>query len=163
MVTHGYSSVNSNLLQQWNPPLETVQFMVLLTHVADLCIPVAYTICFVLFSEVFPPSILNFENQTAYHQISTELFCNVSAHPMPSQVQWFRGSQPLRNQIEVMDRLLPSACKTRSPGFYRVNGVVGKLIICKPADTLHTGFYTCKAANRKGESNATAFLNVLGK
>lgn len=137
--------------------------MVLLTHVADLCIPVAYTICFVLFSEVFPPSILNFENQTAYHQISIELFCNVSAHPMPSQVQWFRGSQPLRNQIEVMDRLLPSACKTRSPGFYRVNGVVGKLIICKPADTLHTGFYTCKAANRKGESNATAFLNVLGK
>ncbi|RMX55640.1 hypothetical protein pdam_00001669 [Pocillopora damicornis] len=112
-------------------------------------------------NKVFPPSILNFENQTAYHQISSELFCNVSAHPMPSQVQWFRGSQPLRNQIEVMDRLLPSACKTRSPGFYRVNGVVGKLIICKPADTLHTGFYTCKAANRKGESNATAFLNVL--
>ncbi|PFX14424.1 Fibroblast growth factor receptor 1 [Stylophora pistillata] len=112
-------------------------------------------------NKVFPPTILNFKNQTAYNQISTELFCNISAHPMPSQVHWFKAGLPLEDQIEYLNRLLSSGCETHSPGFYRINGVVGKLIICKPADLLHTGFYTCNVANRKGEINATAFLNVL--
>ena len=114
-----------------------------------------------LFSEVFPPVILNFENQTVYNQAAVELYCNISAHPTQS-VQWFKDSYSLEDKIKDLDRPLP--CHTSlKQGYYRVKNVVGKLIICSPVDASHTGFYTCSAANRKGKSNATAFLDVLGK
>ena len=47
--------------------------------------------------------------------------------------------------------------------FYRVKRDVGRLRICYPENDRHTGFYTCLATNSRGKSNATAFLDVLGK
>lgn len=62
-----------------------------------------------------------------------------------------------------MDRLLFLVCKICFFGFYWVNGVVGKFIICKFVDIFYIGFYICKVVNRKGESNVIVFFNVLGK
>ena len=111
-------------------------------------------------SGVFPPSILYFHDQRVYDQDAVDLFCNISAHPAPT-VQWYKGNSTLEGKIEELDRWV--SCDRLVQAFYRVKGDVGKLRICDPRNVPHTGFYTCVAVNRRGESNATAFLDVLGK
>ena len=96
-----------------------------------------------------------------YHQTTVELYCNISAHPVPT-VQWYKDNDSIESKVVVLRRWL-SCDRALLRGFYRVRGDVGRLIICKPLHADHTGFYTCSAANRKGKSNATAFLDVLGK
>jgi len=54
-------------------------------------------------------------------------------------------------------------CDHLVTAFYRVKSDAGRLRICDPQNVPHTGFYTCVATNRRGERNATAFLNVQGK
>ena len=56
-------------------------------------------------------------------------------------------------------------CEDRKllPGFYQVKNDAEELVICSPSHDDQTGFYTCEASNREGTSNATAYLNVLGK
>ncbi|KAJ7377511.1 hypothetical protein OS493_028494 [Desmophyllum pertusum] len=110
-------------------------------------------------NKVFSPNILNFDKQTVYHQTTVELYCNISAHPVPT-VQWYKDNDSIESKVVVLRRWL-SCDKALLRGFYRVRGDVGRLIICKPLHADHTGFYTCSAANRKGKSNATAFLDVL--
>ena len=118
------------------------------------------TLILFFFPEVFPPSILQFKNQSVYRRTIVTLYCNISANPAPS-VKWYKGSQSLEGKIEELNRFL--SCGSLVQDFYRVKGEAGELVICKPENALHTGFYTCIAANRRGKSNATAFLDVLGK
>ena len=119
-----------------------------------------YTLILFFFPEVFPPSILQFKNQSAYRRAIVILYCNISANPAPS-VKWYKGSQSLAGEIEELNRFV--SCASLVQDFYRVKGEAGRLVICKPESAHHTGFYTCIAANRRGKSNATAFLDVLGK
>jgi len=113
-----------------------------------------------LLSGVFPPSIRYFHNQTVYDQDTVDLFCNFSGHPTPT-VQWYNGNSSLEGKINELDRWVP--CDYLVQSFYRVKSDAGILRICGPQNALHTGFYTCVAANGRGERNATAFLDVLGK
>ena len=115
---------------------------------------------FSLLSGVFPPSILYFDDQSVYDQDAVDLFCNISAHPAPT-VQWYKDNSSLEGKIEELDRWGP--CNSLFEGFTRVKSDAGRLRICNPQNADHTGSYTCVAANRRGESNATAFLDVLGK
>ncbi|XP_078371749.1 fibroblast growth factor receptor 4-like [Oculina patagonica] len=108
--------------------------------------------------KVFPPSILAFHNQTVYRKTVANLHCEISANPVPS-VQWYKDNHSLEGEIGELHRLV--SCDSLVQGFYRVKSEVGRLVICKPENALHTGFYTCIAANRRGETNATAFLDVL--
>lgn len=109
-------------------------------------------------NRVFPPRILYFHNQTVYNQEAVDLLCNISAHPAPA-LQWYKGNSSLEGKIEELEKWV--SCDRLVRAFYRAQSDVGKLRICKPQNALHTGYYTCIAANRRGESNATAFLNVL--
>ena len=101
-----------------------------------------------------------FHNQTVYDQEAVDLFCNTSAHPAPT-LQWYKGSSSLEGKIEELNEWV--SCNRLVRAFYRVQSDVGRLRICNPQNALHTGYYTCVAANNRGESNATAFLDVLGK
>lgn len=114
------------------------------------------------FTEVFPPTILGFKNQTVYRQTTVNLNCEITAHPTP-KVEWLKNHLSLEDEIKVLPTL--ESCSKLVQGFYRVNDNkhVGLLVICYPSHARQTGFYTCQAENRKGKSNATAFLNVLGK
>jgi len=115
---------------------------------------------FTVISGVFPPSILYFHDQRVYDQDAVDLFCNISAHPVPS-VRWYKDNSSLEGNIEELHRW--RSCEGLVRAFYRVKIDVGRLRICKPENALNTGFYTCVAVNRRGESNATAFLDVQGK
>ena len=95
-----------------------------------------------------------------YDKGAVDLFCNISAHPAPT-VRWYKDNSSLEGKIEELDRWMP--CEGLVQAFYRVKSDVGRLLICKPENDRYTGFYTCVAANRRGESNATAFLDVLGE
>ena len=72
-----------------------------------------------------------------------------------------KGDFSLEGTIEELDRFV--SCDSLVQNVYRVKSEVGWLVICKPENDLHTGFYTCVAANRRGKTNATAFLDVLRK
>lgn len=109
---------------------------------------------------MFPPSILAFLNQTVYGKTVANLYCEISANPVPT-VQWYKDNHSLEGEVKELDRLV--SCDSLVQDFYRVKSEVGRLVICKPENALHTGFYTCIAANRRGKANATAFLDVLGK
>lgn len=111
-------------------------------------------------SGVFPPRILYFHNKKIYDQEAVDLFCNISAHPSPT-VEWYKGDSSLEGEIEELDRWV--SCGRLLGAFYRVKSDVRRLRICNPQNAPHTGYYTCIAANRRGKSNATAFLDVLGK
>lgn len=115
------------------------------------------------FTESYSPTILYFNNETAYHQARVELFCNVSGYPLP-RINWFKDNEPLGKRIEEKNGL--ESCEGSLEGpMYQVNDPlnVGLLVICRPSHALHTGFYTCQASNQAGVTKATAFLNVLGK
>jgi len=115
---------------------------------------------FIKISKVFPPTILGFKNQTVYRQTTVNLNCEITAHPTP-KVKWLKNHLSLEDEIKVLPTL--ESCSKLVQGFYRVNDNkhVGLLVICYPSHARQTGFYTCQAENRKGKSNATAFLNVL--
>ena len=92
-----------------------------------------------------------------------KLFCNVSGYPIP-KINWFKDNVPLGDRIEEENRL--ESCEGFVEGFtYQINDpfYVGLLVICHPSHAQHSGFYTCQASNQAGGTNATAFLNVLGK
>ena len=76
-------------------------------------------------------------------------------------MEWYKGDSSLKGKIEELDRWV--SCGRLVGAFYRVKSDVGRLRICNPQNVPHTGHYTCVANNRRGESNVTAFLNVLGK
>ena len=104
-----------------------------------------------------------FVNQTVYQPTTVNLYCNITAHPTP-KVVWLKDKSPLEVRAQItMEK--SDTCKDRSlvSGFYQVKNDVGRLVICDPSHAIQTGLYTCQASNRKGTSNATAFLNVLGK
>ena len=91
-----------------------------------------------------------------------KLRCIISANPAPT-VEWFKDGTSLEVIPVTMGE--SDSCESRKlrPGFYQVDNYVGHLLICSSPHDDHTGFYTCKATNRQGTSNATAFLDVLGK
>lgn len=115
---------------------------------------------FFLLPEVFPPNILEFHKRTVYNEKAVDLYCNISAHPVPT-VRWYKDGYSLESKIEELDRW--KSCNGLVQHFYRVKSDIGRLVICKPEHVCHTGFYTCIVTNRRGQSNATAFLDVLGK
>lgn len=91
-----------------------------------------------------------------------KLRCNIFAYPAPT-VEWFKdGASPEVAQVTMEESDSCESKKLRQ-GFYQVTNYVGQLLICSPSHADQTGFYTCKATNRLGTSNATAFLDVLGK
>ena len=91
------------------------------------------------------------------------LYCNITAHPTP-KVVWLKAKSSVEVRAEITMKKSGS-CKDTGlvSGFYQVKNDVGRLVICHPSHALQTGLYTCQAINREGKSNATAFLNVLGK
>ena len=91
------------------------------------------------------------------------LKCNITGYPIP-KVNWLKDNEPLSDKIKEKNKL--KSCQEFVQGFmYRITGPshVGWLVLCHPSHAQQTGFYTCQAENRAGKSNATAFLNVLGK
>ena len=97
-----------------------------------------------------------------YKNTTVKLRCNISANPAPT-VEWFKDGTSLEvTQVTIGES---DSCESRKlrPGFYQVDNYVGQLLICSPSHADQTGFYTCQATNREGTSNATAFLDVLGK
>ena len=97
-----------------------------------------------------------------YKNTTVKLRCNISANPAPT-VEWFKDGRSLEVTPVTMGE--SDSCESRKllPGFYQVDNYVGQLLICSPSHADQTGFYTCQATNRQGTSNATAFLDVLGK
>ena len=78
---------------------------------------------------------------------------------------WFKDNKSLEGRLT--GNVLPSleSCDRSDlrHGLYQVRNDIGRLVICYPWHSDQTGFYTCQAENSEGRSNATAFLNVLGK
>lgn len=116
---------------------------------------------FITIKKSYSPTILYFNNQTAYHQAMVKLFCNVSGYPLP-RISWFKDNEPLGKRIKEKNG--QESCEGSVNGLmYQFNDplYVGLLVICHPSHDQHTGFYTCQASNQAGGTKATAFLNVL--
>lgn len=91
------------------------------------------------------------------------MFCHVTAgYPKP-KITWYRNGILLK-----LKPLGPDGdCASFSNGFYHFDDhkppYSDHLVICDPKHELNTGWYTCKAGNKRNDTRIRKYLNVHGR